>query len=440
MRMYDIIEKKRDGYELSPEEISFFINGYCEGKIPDYQAAALLMAIFLKGMSERETSILTLIMADSGDKVDLSGIQGIKVDKHSTGGVGDKTTLVTGPIVAACGVPVAKMSGRGLGHTGGTIDKLEAIPGFKTALSKEEFICNVRKIGLSVAGQTGNLAPADKKLYNLRDVTATVNNISLIASSIMSKKIASGADRIVLDVKTGSGAFMKTLDKSIELARAMVKIGETVGRKTAAVVTDMDIPLGNAIGNSLEVIEAVETLKGRGPKDLEKLSLELAARMLELAGQGSIEDCLDKAYGAIESGTALLKFEEMIANQEGNPAVIKDYSLFGKARFVFDFVSDADGFVESMKTDRLGIASMILGAGRETKESSINYSAGIILHAKTGSKVKKGSVIAKLYTDDESKAEGAFSVMKEAVIISENAPPLRPLILAAVDLEGMKKY
>lgn len=437
MRMYDIIEKKRDGYELLPDEISFFVNGYCEGKIPDYQAAALLMAIFIKGMSERETSDLTLAMADSGDKVDLSGINGIKVDKHSTGGVGDKTTLVTAPIVAACGVPVAKMSGRGLGHTGGTIDKLESIPGFRTSLSREEFIHNVAKTGLSIAGQTGNLAPADKKLYYLRDVTATVNNISLIASSIMSKKIASGADRIVLDVKTGSGAFMKALETSIELACAMVRIGGAVGRKTSAVVTDMDIPLGNAIGNSLEVIEAVETLKGRGPKDLERISMELAARMLELAGQGSIEECMEMAHNAIESGTALKKFEEMISNQGGNPAAVWDYSLFGKARFEFDFVSDTDGFIEGMKTDRLGIASMILGAGRETKESGINYSAGIMLYRKTGDKVSKGGIIARLYTDDESKANEALCIMKEAVVISGNEPESRPLILAAVDSNGV---
>jgi len=291
MRMYDIIEKKRDGHELSVDEIKYFIDGYCLGNIPDYQASALLMAIFINGLNKRETADLTNIMADSGDKVDLSSIPGVKVDKHSTGGVGDKTTLVAAPIAAACGAPVAKMSGKGLGHTGGTIDKLESIPGFNTSLGIEEFLTNVREIGLSIASQTGNLAPADKKLYALRDVTATVNNISLIASSIMSKKLASGANSIVLDVKTGSGAFMKTFEDSLALASTMIEIGESLGRRTSALITDMDLPLGYAVGNSLEVIEAIETLKGRGPEDLKMLSVELAARMLEGVGKGSYERC-----------------------------------------------------------------------------------------------------------------------------------------------------
>ncbi|MFZ5988593.1 MAG: pyrimidine-nucleoside phosphorylase [Bacillota bacterium] len=433
MRMYDIIEKKRDGGELSLEEINYFIKGYCDNSIPDYQASALLMAIFLNGMNERETADLTDAMARSGDMIDLSMIDGIKVDKHSTGGVGDKTTMILGPIVAACGIPVAKMSGRGLGHTGGTIDKLESIPGFKTALTKEQFILNVKDIGISIAGQTGNLAPADKKLYSLRDVTATVNNISLIASSIMSKKIASGADRIVLDVKTGSGAFMKTLEHSMELARAMVKIGERVGRKTAAVVTDMDIPLGNAVGNSLEVIEAIETLNGRGPKDLEEVSFELAARMLELSGAGDIEACRNKVLEAVNSGRALSKLEKMIERQGGNPGVIENYQLFGSAGTAYEFVSHDDGYMESIKTDLLGTASMILGAGRETKDSIIDYSAGIVLYKKPGMKVSKGDLIAILYTNNDDRMTSALDALKRSISLSHNKPASRPLILAHVD-------
>lgn len=437
MRIYDIIEKKRDGMELTYEEISFFINGYCENKIPDYQAAALLMAIFLRGMNERETADLTEIMANSGDTVDLSEISGIKVDKHSTGGVGDKTTLIVAPIVAACGVPVAKMSGRGLGHTGGTIDKLEAIPGFRTGLSREEFIANVKQIGLAIAGQTGNLAPADKKLYALRDVTATVNNISLIASSIMSKKIASGADCIVLDVKTGSGAFMKTLDSSIALAKAMVGIGEKVGRRTVAVVTDMDIPLGNAVGNSLEVMEAIDTLKGKGPKDLETVAFALAAKMLELAGIGDAGYCAVKVREAVDSGRALKKLAEMVEKQGGNPGIVEDYSLFGKADMIYEFISEVDGYIESIKTDTLGIAAMILGAGRETKESQIDYTAGIILDKKTGMRVRKGDLIARLYTSKESKAADAVKVLRGCFKFAESPPESKPLILANVDSKGI---
>ena len=429
MRMYDIIEKKRDGKELTAQELDFFIKGYCDSSIPDYQAAALLMAIFLNRMNEIETANLTQSMAKSGDMVDLSQIDGIKVDKHSTGGVGDKTTLILGPIVAACGVPVAKMSGRGLGHTGGTIDKLESIPGFKTSISKDEFIENVKKIGISISGQTGNLAPADKKMYALRDVTATVNNISLIASSIMSKKIACGADRIVLDVKTGSGAFMKSLEDSIELAKLMVKIGNQIGRRTSAVITDMDIPLGNAIGNSLEVIEAIETLKGNGPPDLTEVSFEIAARMLEVAGIGDIEACRRKVRVAVQNGSALMKLEEMIERQHGNPKVLEDYSIFNKASIEVEFLSPADGFIESIKTDRLGVASMILGAGRETKESTIDFSAGIILNIKTGMKVSKGDVIATLYTNNSQKVENALCELKESIKLSQKPPVIRPLIL-----------
>lgn len=433
MRMYDVIEKKRDGKELSYDEISYFIKNYCDGAIPDYQASALLMAIFLNGMSERETAELTEIMANSGDVIDLSAIDGIKVDKHSTGGVGDKTTLILGPIVAACGVPVAKMSGRGLGHTGGTIDKLESIPGFRTALTKEEFIENVNRIGISVAGQTGNLAPADKKLYALRDVTATVNSIPLIASSIMSKKLACGADRIVLDVKTGSGAFMKTLEKSEELARCMVRIGNNLGKKTVAIVTDMDIPLGNAIGNSLEVIEAIDTLKGNGPKDLEEVCLCLAAKMLELAGIGDRSYCENRAREVLDNGQALEKFAQMIERQGGIPDVIEDYDLFKKPKHVYELTSGQDCYVKKIRTDMLGISSMILGAGRETKDDAIDYSAGIKLHKKTGMFVQKGEIIATLYSDDAEKINKALETLKNSLVLAESVEPQRPLILSYIE-------
>ncbi len=432
MRMYDVIERKRDGKKLDYEELSFFIKGYCDGSIPDYQASALIMAMFLNGLNEKETAELTDLMAKSGDMIDLSEIEGIKVDKHSTGGVGDKTTMILGPITAACGVPVAKMSGRGLGHTGGTIDKLESIPGFKTSISKAEFIANVRAVGISIAGQTGNLAPADKKIYALRDVTATVNNVSLIASSVMSKKIACGADRIVLDVKTGSGAFMKTLDDSILLAKTMVKIGENVGRKTSAIITDMDIPLGNAIGNSLEIIEAVETLKGNGPKDLEEVSFEIAAKMLFLAEVGDMEECRKRVRNAVKDGSALIKLEKMIERQYGDPEVIYDYNLFGNALVKYEFKADRDGFIENIKTDMLGISSMILGAGRETKDSIIDHTAGIVLESKTGMKVSKGDVIATLYTNKDNKIPNALEVLKNSIKISEAAPDKRPLILVDI--------
>ncbi len=439
MRMYEIIENKRDGRELSHAELEFFIKGYCSGSIPDYQAAALLMAIFIRGMNSRETADLTRLMADSGDTVSLSGIPGIKVDKHSTGGVGDKTTLVLAPIVAACGVPVAKMSGRGLGHTGGTIDKLEAMKGFRTALTREEFINNVREIGIVIAGQTGNLAPADKKLYALRDVTATVNNISLIASSIMSKKLASGADRIVLDVKTGSGSFMKSVEDSIKLAREMVAIGEHSGRKTVAVITDMDIPLGNAVGNSLEVLEAVETLQGRGPADLETVSFELAARMLELAGLGSMEECRKLVRSKVADGSAFRKLCELVEKQGGSYRP-DDRRLFDGAAIVKKVEAVSDGYIGSIRTDSLGIASLLLGAGRETKESPIDYSAGIILHKKTGMQVKKGEVLAELHTGSPDKLEAARGELLSAISITGERPPQRPLILAYIDSEKVEKY
>lgn len=439
MRMYEVIEKKRDGGELSHAELEYFIKGYCGGDVPDYQAAAMLMAIFLRGMNSRETADLTRIMALSGDSIDLSAIPGIKVDKHSTGGVGDKTTLVLAPIVAACGVPVAKMSGRGLGHTGGTIDKLESIKGFRTALTGDEFISNVKEIGIAIAGQTGNLAPADKKLYALRDVTATVNSIPLIASSIMSKKLASGADRIVLDVKTGSGSFMKTLDDSIALASEMVAIGEHSGRKTVAVITDMDIPLGNAIGNSLEVREAVETLKGRGPADLETVSFELAARMLELAGKGSPDACRELVRSKVGDGSALEKFCRL-AEKQGGLYRPDDERAFGKAAVTEKVEAPADGYISGIRTDSLGIASLLLGAGRETKESAIDYSAGIILYKKTGMRVKKGEVIAELHTGSREKLPAAERELLSAISITGEEPAKRPLILASVDSEKVVRY
>lgn len=436
MRMYEIIEKKRDGLELSLDEINFFITEYCNNNVPDYQAAALLMAIFLMSMNERETADLTNVMANSGDRINLSSIPGIKVDKHSTGGVGDKTTLILAPIVAACGIPVAKMSGRGLGHTGGTIDKLESIPGFNTSLSTEQFIDNVKSIGISIAGQTGNLAPADKKIYALRDVTATVNNISLIASSIMSKKLASGADRIVLDVKTGSGAFMKTFEDSVELAKAMVKIGRNTGRKTVAVVTDMDIPLGYAVGNSLEIIEAIDTLKNKGPEDLKDVSFELAARMLELSGIGNLEECRERVVDAVESGRALMKFAELIENQGGNKEVINDYTLFPQPVYKMSYICEKPGFIHSMKTDKIGMASLVLGAGRETKDSKIDYSAGIMFSKKTGDRVEVGDCVAVLYTNREETLSQAVSLLNEAVVISELPHEKKTLILAYIDSEG----
>lgn len=439
MRILDIIEKKRDGNELTREEISFFIKGYCDGSIVDYQAAALIMAIFIRGLNSRETAELTEIMADSGDKADLSEIPGIKVDKHSTGGVGDKTTLVIAPIVAACGVPVAKMSGRGLGHTGGTIDKLESIRGLHTSLSREQFIRNVNDIGIALAGQTGNLAPADKKLYALRDVTATVSSIPLIASSIMSKKIASGADRILLDVKTGSGAFMKSFEDSVALAEQMVSIGTHMGRKTVAVVTDMDAPLGNNIGNSLEVMEAIAVLQGLGPRDLETICLELAARMLELAEKGTIEQCRGLAQKAILDGSAMKKFGEM-AIRQGAKVVPWEEGAMEHAQVREDVLAPFEGYIASIQSELVGKASMILGAGRLTKDSPIDYSAGIILRKKTGDFVQKGGILAVLHTSCAEKLQEAKKMLMNAYAISSAEPISRPLILTYVDHKKVVKF
>ena len=405
--MYDIIHKKRNGGELSEEEIRFFIEGYTDESIPDYQAAALCMAVYFRGMTPKETSILTLAMAESGDQIDLGGIEGFTVDKHSTGGVGDKTSLIVVPIVASCGGKVAKMSGRGLGHTGGTVDKLESIPGFRTELNPDDFIKQVNGIGLCIVGQTGELAPADKKLYALRDVTATVESIPLIASSIMSKKLAAGSKGIVLDVKTGSGAFMKTVEESENLAKEMVAIGKSAGRSVTAVITNMDIPLGDSVGNSLEVIEAIKILKGEGESDLTEVCLTLAAQMLSMVTGEDEKTCYSMAKGAIDNGLAINKLREMISAQGGNANVVDDYSLFKQPKYTAEIFSECDGYIEHTDAEKIGIASVILGAGREKKGDPIDPSAGIVLKKKTGDYVKKGEPLAVFYTDDEGKIEGA---------------------------------
>lgn len=438
MRMYDILAKKRDGGILTDEEIQFFIDGYVSGAIPDYQASALLMAIFLKGMTPHETAALTRSMAQSGDLVDLSSIDGIKVDKHSTGGVGDKTTLIVAPVVASLGVRVAKMSGRGLGHTGGTVDKLESIPGFRTTLDREAFFDVVRRVGVSVIGQSGNLAPADKKLYALRDVTATVNSIPLIASSIMSKKIAAGSDRILLDVKTGSGAFMKTLEDSIALAKEMVSIGEHVGRRTVALITDMDRPLGCAIGNALEVREACETLQGRGPADLTEVCIELAANMLWLAEKGELAQCRSLARQQIANGEAFAKLKEMVQAQGGDTSVLDDPSRFDRSNVCYEVLAQREGFLYAMDTERCGIASMELGAGREKKEDPIDYSAGIVLRKKVGDFVRKGEVLASFYSSEESKCRTAEQTFTQALRIQDARPKQTALIHARVTAQGVE--
>ena len=439
MRMYDVIEKKRDGGELTDEEIDFFISGYVSGEIPDYQASALAMAIFYEGMTPRETAKLTMAMAESGDMMDLSAISGIKVDKHSTGGVGDKTTLVVAPIVASLGVKVAKMSGRGLGHTGGTLDKLESIPGLSVEISEPDFFKQVSEIGVAVAGQTGNLVPADKKLYALRDVTATVDSVPLIASSIMSKKIASGSNCILLDVKCGSGAFMKTVDSAVELAQAMVSIGEHVGRTTAALITGMDRPLGKNIGNALEVSEAVATLRGEGPEDLTAVCVELAANMLSLAGKGSVEECRDLARGQIANGEGLAKLADMVAAQGGDAAVIWDTSKFDVAPFCREVLAEESGYMSAMNAERVGIASVALGAGREKKGDSIDMAAGIILERKTGDYVEKGEVLATLLTSDEKRLDDGERIFREALSFGSEQPSREPLFFARVSRDGVEK-
>lgn len=433
MRMIDIIEKKRDGLVLSKEEIEFFVNGYVKSEIPDYQVSALLMAIYLNGLNESETSLLTACMAHSGDMMDLSEIDGIKVDKHSTGGVGDKTTFIISPIVASLGVPVAKMSGRGLGHTGGTIDKLESIPHMRTSLTHEEFLKTVKKVGFSIIGQSGNIVPADKKLYALRDVTGTVDSMQLIAASVMSKKIAAGADCILLDVKTGSGAFMKTLDDSVKLAKTMVSIAKSVGKKAVALITNMDRPLGKAIGNSLEIIEACDTLKGKGPRDLTEISIELAANMLNLAGKGSLEVCRGKAREVIKNGKAFDKFKEMVHAQGGDVSVLDNSDAFPKAKVEYTVKAKKSGFIHKFDTEKVGIASVILGAGRETKESKVDFTAGIILEKTIGDFVEKDEPLAKFYSSEISKCKDAEDLFNQALKISEEEVNFSPLILSRVE-------
>ena len=405
MTIYEIITKKKHNAELSTEEINWVVAGYVSGSIPDYQMSALLMAVCFCSLSDRETVDLTMAMARSGDMI-TPETGGFNVDKHSTGGVGDKTTLIVAPIVAACGVFVPKMSGRGLGHTGGTIDKLESIPGFSTELPYEKFIDNVRKAGLAVAGQTGSLVPADKKIYALRNATATVDSIPLICSSIMSKKLATGADGIVLDVKVGDGAFMKTYEDAEKLAEAMVRVGKLAGRKCSAVITDMEKPLGRAVGNSLEVIEAIEALKGNAPKDLIEVSLALAAEMLFVAGKGTSEECMNMAEDALHSGRALEKLREMIALQGGNPDVTNDYSLFAQPKYKKEIFAAKDGFITGISCEKTGMISLRLGAGRQTKESEIDPTAGIVFDKTVGDKVVKGERVATLYTSTECDING----------------------------------
>lgn len=434
MRMYDLIIKKRNGNSLSKEEIEFMITEYTKGNIPDYQMSAMMMAIYFVGMNDEETLYLTMAMAHSGDMLDLSMISGIKVDKHSTGGVGDKTSLALTPMVAACGLTVAKMSGRGLGHTGGTIDKLESFEGFRTDISTDEFIKNVNEIGVSIMGQTASLAPADKKLYALRDVTATVDNMSLIASSIMSKKLAAGSDAIVLDVKTGSGAFMKEEKDAVALATAMVKIGKMAGRNTIAVISDMDQPLGYAVGNALEVKEAIDTLKGNGPEDFTQLCYTLGAHML-VAGEVAKEfdEAKEMLVQAVVNGSALKKFIEFIGAQGGNVEQIYHPELLPKAAIESDVFAEKEGYVEKIVCDEVGICSLILGGGRENKESEIDLSVGIILHKKVGDYVTKETPIATLYANSEAKLMEAKKRLLNAYSFTDTEVAKRNLIKGIIE-------
>jgi len=440
MHVYDIIAKKRDGGELSRGEIDFLVQGFTDGSVKDYQMSAWAMAVFLRGMTPEETAGLTLAMVGSGDTADLSPIKGRKVDKHSTGGVGDKTTLVLAPLVAAAGVNVAKMSGRGLGHTGGTLDKLEAIPGFSIELSREKFVSNVNNIKVAIVGQTGNLVPADKKLYALRDVTATVDCIPLIASSVMSKKIAAGADAIVLDVKTGSGAFMKTVEESFELARAMVEIGELTGRQTVALVTDMDQPLGCTIGNALEVKEAIVTLQGKGPEDLTELCLALGSEMLVLSGQyPSTVDARKTLLEVIRSGRALDKFRELIKAQGGDVGVIDHPEILPEAKHILPVLAERDGVVARIKAEEIGRCAMNLGAGRETKESSIDLGVGLVLCKKRGDGVKAGEVLAYIHANDLQQVDAVSSAVQAAYSISDEPQSALPLVYGRVSKQGTER-
>ena len=433
MRMYDVILKKRQGIELTDSELQWLIHGYVAGDIPDYQMSAFLMAVIFKGMTPKELGAFTMAMAHSGDMVDLSAIKGIKVDKHSTGGVGDKTTLVIASLVAACGGVVAKMSGRGLGHTGGTIDKMESIPGLRTELSEEEFRNQVNNIGVAVIGQSSNIAPADKKIYALRDVTATVDSIPLIASSIMSKKLASGADAILLDVKVGSGAFMKTIDDARLLAQAMVDIGNANGRLVKAVITDMDRPLGQAIGNALEIAEVIQTLKGRGPQDLTHECLVMATHLLVMSEKGDYDNCYSMVQTALQNGAGLAKLRELIVAQGGKGQVVDDTSLLGSARFTYDIRASKAGYIAHMNTEDCGIASVMLGAGRIVKDGPIDMTAGIVMHKKTGDAVVAGDVLATLYANDESLFEEAEKAYVQALTIGTEASTIGETILGFVE-------
>ncbi|MBI5975953.1 pyrimidine-nucleoside phosphorylase [Staphylococcus canis] len=421
MRMVDIISKKRDGEALTKEEIKFVVDGYTKGDIPDYQMSSLAMAIFFQDMTDEERAHLTMAMVESGDQISLSEINGIKVDKHSTGGVGDTTTLVLAPLVAALDIPVAKMSGRGLGHTGGTIDKLESVKGFNVEISEDEFIRLVNEDHIAVIGQTGNLTPADKKIYALRDVTGTVNSIPLIASSIMSKKIAAGADAIVLDVKTGNGAFMKTVEDAKQLAKAMVQIGNQVGRQTMAIISDMNQPLGNAIGNALELREAIDTLKGEGPDDLTELVLTLGSQMVVLAEKAnSLDEAREMLKGVIQNGKALEKFKTFLANQGGDASVVDDPSQLPTAQYQFDLPAQTSGVVSEMVANEIGIASMMLGAGRQTKEDKIDLAVGLVLHKKVGDTVEKGESLLTIYANQED-VEQVKEKLYENITISDKA-------------------
>lgn len=429
MRAYDIIYKKREGGELSREEMEYLLSGYIAGEIPDYQAAAWCMAVYFQGMSPGETAVLTELMATSGEQVDLSQLNSFIADKHSTGGVGDKTTLVLAPLTAAAGLPVAKMSGRGLGHTGGTIDKLESIPGFNTSLSRQDFLDQVKRIGIAVAGQTGNLAPADKKLYALRDVTATVESIPLIASSIMSKKIAGGADGIVLDVKWGNGAFMREKDRARGLAESMVEIGENLGRKTGAVLTDMNQPLGRAVGNALEVREAIATLEGGGPDDLRELCLTLGGMMLKLAGKATtLEEGKEQLAGVLASGAAREKFRQLIVRQGGEPEVLENVDLLPRAGDIYEVKCQTPGYISGIKTREIGLAAVELGAGREKKDDTIDPAVGLELRKKIGDQVKSGDILVAIYYNGKEPSPKFISALRSCFMIEKTPPKTGKLI------------
>ena len=433
MRPYDIIKKKRDGHPLTESEIRYFVEGYTSGSIPDYQASALCMAIWFRGMDAGETAALTMAIRDSGDTLHFDNIQGLRVDKHSTGGVGDKTSLVVAPAVASLGVKVAKMSGRGLGHTGGTVDKLESIAGFRTNLSTAEFQAIVNRVGIAIVGQSADLAPADKLLYALRDVTATVDSLPLIASSIMGKKLAADDDCILLDVKTGSGAFMKSEADSRALAEAMVDIGKRAGKRTRALITDMDKPLGNAIGNSLEVIEAIQTLNGNGPEDFTELCVALATQMLVISDRGSEAECEANVRRVLCDGTALRTFADMVEAQDGDPSWIYNPEKFPSAPYSRVVNAPADGYISHVDCEGYGTAALLLGAGRNCKEDEIDLTAGILLHAKTGDSIHRGQPIATLYTSREDLLDAAEAKLLSSTEISASKPTPRPLIVGLVE-------